>query len=1249
MKSRLSIILAIVVTISSTSMGQLKNFITASGDKLMDGTEELRFVSYNLPNLHYVEDNFQFSNPNPWRLSNEFEIRDALTSIKIMGGKITRMYVLSVRKQGEEKDIIRHVEAPGQFNEEAFKTIDKTLQIANELGVRIIIPFVDNWWWWGGPREYAAFRNKPKEAFWSDSTVLADVKATIAFLVNRTNTYTGVKYKDDKAILCWETGNEMEAPTYEWTRQIAAYIKSLDANHLVAQGINSHVLTDEVMNDKNVDIVSTHNYGTAERNFPDIRQAWEKAKGKKPFFIGEFGFIPVDQMRAIIDTVITDGISGIMVWSLRTHNRDGGFYYHSNDYRIPGFESGKSWEEKDVVSLFRQKAFEINKKPVEPIPVPASPVILPIVSPMKISWLGSAGASSYIIERRDEESGVWSTIDDSASDADIAYRPLFSDKTARIGKQYYYRISARSESGVSAPSAPVGPVAVDHLTFVDEFENDHNLYGRMGELKYLRANALGQAKEDKDRLAGAAGDFIVYKMPHMMMSLTLDMFYTTTSRKEIQILTGENVGSLKLLKMKKEVFTPYTNDYRAYVPVRYSTETIPGSHRFIKIVLTNESQLSRLEVNEMHGSFGLASIFGDGMVMQQKTSVPVWGKGIVGATIGIAPSWGREVKTTVGADGAWMAKIPTSKAGGPYTMTIKEYDTTAVVKNILLGEVWLASGQSNMEMPLAGWPPSDTVANSAAEIRNSANPVIRMFTPNHAVSLTPESVISGSWIAAAPDVSGNFSATAYFFARTLHASLKVPIGIIHSSWGGTQIEPWMSAEAMSKFDAYKPMMAKIAGGKEDRKKYTDWLHSFPAIDMSKRSGIGKWMRLTFNDERCSASDYNDANWKDMILPQNWERTDLGEFDGVVWFRKTVEVPQAWVNKKITLELGPADDMDITFINGKRVGATEIEGMWSVPRIYPLPDSAIRSTTVSIAVRVIDNQGGGGLFGKPSQMVLRLTGTNETVPLAGPWKYLPVADYDGKSFSVFGDDGQKFYTRPAVGFALTNYTPTAIYNAMIAPLVPYAIKGAIWYQGESNIGNADMYSKLLPGLIADWRNKFKCGDFPFYYAQIAPYGYGAGSHSELLREAEFATLSTKNTGMAVTLDIGSVRTIHPSNKQDVGDRLAKWALAKNYGKSIPYTGPVYTSMKKESNTLVLSFDHAGKELVLKGAGSEFQIAGDDKQFKQADVQIRGAKLVLSNAGMKNPVAVRYAFTDTSSGVLFNADGLPSSSFRTDRWK
>ncbi len=667
------------------------------------------------------------------------------------------------------------------------------------------------------------------------------------------------------------------------------------------------------------------------------------------------------------------------------------------------------------------------------------------------------------------------------------------------------------------------------------------------------------------------------------------------------------------------------------------------------VTATNESRAGGLEAHEKRGSFTTASIIADSMVVQQKSNVPIWGTGSAGAVISITASWGKGATTVVGPDGKWIVKIPTPAAGGPFTVTIKEQDTTVVLANVLAGEVWLASGQSNMEIPVAGWPPADTIENSAYEILHSRNSAIRMFTVNRGLSMTPEPLTSGSWISASPEASGKFSAAAYFFAQALQQSLHVPIGIIHSSWGGTMIEPWMSAEAIARFDEYKATMEKVAGGKEVRTKYEDWLHTFPTIDMTQRPDENKWAGLNFQDEGCSLPDCNDSLWKEMTLPQYWERTELGEFDGVVWFRKTVEVPSSWLHKKMTLELGPVDDMDRTFVNGILVGGIETTGMWNVDRVYSLPDTAVGKNTVSIAVRVVDPQGGGGIYGTSERMVLRLGGTNETVSLAGSWKYLPVASYDGKKFSIFGGTGNAYYFHPATGIVVTNSTPTALYNAMIAPLIPYTIKGAIWYQGEANTGNSARYASLLSAMITDWRTKFKCGEFPFYYAQIAPFTYPAGTHSELLREAQCAALGTKNTGMAVTLDIGSMKTIHPSQKKEVGRRLALWALAKNYGRSNPYSGPVYRSMKKANGTIVLSFDHAGKRLVLKGTGTEFHIAGDDKIFKPASVALRGNTLVVSHPDITHPAAVRYAFTDTSSAVLFNTDGLPASSFRTDRWK
>ena len=448
-------ILVLLTICTFFSEAQFKNFVTAKGDRLMDGDAELRFISCNVPNLHYIEDYLPFSGTDPWRLPDEFEIRDALTSIKQMGGKVARMYVFSVKKQGDTVAIF-HVEGPGKFNEEAFRTFDKVLQIANEVGIRLIVPFVDNWLWWGGPREYEAFRGKPKGAFWTDDQLIADFKKTIEFVLNRTNTITGVPYKQDKAVLAWETGNEIVTP-FSWTKEIAAYIKSIDANHLVLEGTLEREISKEALEDPNLDILATHYYHDAKAAVNYIVKNRQMTRGKKPYIVGEFGIVPTEDIRMITDTVINQGLSGAMIWSLRFRNRDGGFYHHYEynnfeAYRWPGFPSGDFYDERNVLTLLRDKAHEIDGTTTERLPVPAVPRLLEIKDAAEISWQGSTGAESYIVERKSETDTVWTVVGPDVDESRYQYRPLFSDESAEPGKQYLYRVKAKNETGESGYS-----------------------------------------------------------------------------------------------------------------------------------------------------------------------------------------------------------------------------------------------------------------------------------------------------------------------------------------------------------------------------------------------------------------------------------------------------------------------------------------------------------------------------------------------------------------------------------------------------------------------------------------------------------------------------------------------------------------------------------------------------------------------------------------------------------------------------
>lgn len=650
-------------------------------------------------------------------------------------------------------------------------------------------------------------------------------------------------------------------------------------------------------------------------------------------------------------------------------------------------------------------------------------------------------------------------------------------------------------------------------------------------------------------------------------------------------------------------------------------------------------------------NFTLASIFADNMVLQQQTKAQVWGTGTVGAIVTITPSWGKKAIATVSPHGKWSVKIQTPKAGGPYEIRIQHNDSILVLKNILIGEVWLASGQSNMEMPLQGWPPRDTIINSTHEIANAHFPSIRMFTVQRNFSTSPLHTLKGAWEVCLPASAPRFSATAFFFAKKLHKELQVPIGIIHSSWGGTPIEAWMSSETLSQFGEFKETLKKIEENKGNEMKLNDWLNTFPTIDMSARTGDDKWANVDFNDRECANPQYPDTNWKEMTLPTLWERTELGDIDGVVWFRKTIDIPSSWVRKKIQLKVGMIDDVDATFVNGVKVGGYEKEGFWSTHRNYTIPDSLVQGTKITIAVRVIDFQGGGGIYGDKNLLCMQLEGTNEIISLADNWKYLPVAIYRNTTMHVLGTDVNAISTKPTFIIQPSAYIPTTLFNAMIHPLVPFAVRGAIWYQGESNTGRHEQYKKLFPAMIEEWRKKFQVPDFPFYYVQIAPWRYGKGTHSEFLREAQLQTLSTKNTGMAVTLDIGDINNIHPANKHDVGNRLALWALAKTYGKKLIPSGPLYTSSKVKNGSFMLNFSYAGKglKIIPNNGSNEFTIAGEDSVFKAAQVEVTGASVRVFHPEIQKPLAVRYAFSDTSTATLFNSEDLPASSFRTDAWK
>jgi mannan endo-1,4-beta-mannosidase len=589
-----------------------QEFVTRQGDKLMEGDREFRFISFNVPNLHYIEDSLPFEETNPWRIPDEFEIRDALTSVKQMGGTVVRIYTLSVHKADDDASIPRHVLGPGQFGEEAMRGLDMVMKVANETGVRVIIPFVDQWSWFGGTAEYAAFRGKKAPAFWTDAQIIDDFKRTIDFLLNRTNFYTGVKYRDDRALLAWETGNELLNPS-SWSREIAAYIKRLDSNHLVLDGLHagSKGLREEQLSDPNVDIVSTHHYPPANSKGEEMAGAIalnrQMTSGRKAYLVGEFGFIPAEQVRRVLETVIDSGTTGALVWSLRFHDRDGGYYWHSEPfgaglyraYHWPGFSSGADYEETALLDLMREASYRIQGAAPPEITPPSAPVLLRIRSVSAISWRGSAGAASYDVERSESEGGPWQVVGMGVSDAETQYRPLFSDRYASPGESWFYRVRARNAAGSSPPSNVIGPVRVESAVLVDEMRDLSNVFAHTGDLS-LDSKEARRAKEDTSRIAGGGGSEIVYRTTGPMQASRVYAFYPgDVTDFEFQV-SGDGISWARVPAARRDFYRG-SGDYNYWKPTLYEVRTFPTGTLFFKILFKTQAQIGRVEIEHAGG------------------------------------------------------------------------------------------------------------------------------------------------------------------------------------------------------------------------------------------------------------------------------------------------------------------------------------------------------------------------------------------------------------------------------------------------------------------------------------------------------------------------------------------------------------------------------------------------------------------------------------------------------------------------
>ena len=629
-----------------------------------------------------------------------------------------------------------------------------------------------------------------------------------------------------------------------------------------------------------------------------------------------------------------------------------------------------------------------------------------------------------------------------------------------------------------------------------------------------------------------------------------------------------------------------------------------------------------------------ASILGDHMVLQQQEEVLLWGTGTPGDEVKAQGSWSEQyVATQADENGRWALKVPTPAAGGPYLLDISQSDTLIRFEDVMIGEVWLASGQSNMEMPLTGYLPTEPIDNYEQELADANWPDIRFINIARNIGVTPIDTLAGAWTRTTPETADKFSATAYFFARSIHRELNVPVGIIHSSWGGTPVESWISKEKLLSLGEFEEALAALAP--EKIQVYQDWLAKFPSRTFPTEEA--DWEALDLNDQEYALPDFDDGAWLTTDLPGEIENMEHTHEDGAVWFRKEVQVD---VPEELTLQITEGvDDMDVLYVNGEKIAFTLC---WNCPRAYTIPKSKLKKGSNLFAIRLIDTGGGGGFRGEMS-----LTGTSgQQLDILTNWKYKDVAGVVQGKFILFEANPEALKNAPegVESFQFDSWTPSGLYHAMIHPIVPYRIKGAIWYQGESNVGRAEQYTKTFPGMIEDWRAKWQT-DFSFYYVQIAPFNYGNGL-SPALRDAQRHSLTTPKTGMALTMDIGHPTSIHPGNKQDVGERLALHALSRDYDRTRVVSGPLYKSHAIEGGKIIVEFDHAESGLILKPSdSSSFEIAGEDGQFVAAEAKVSGGKMVIWSNNIPNPKHVRYAWADYPVVTLFNEAGLPASSFTT----
>ncbi|HYF68178.1 MAG TPA: sialate O-acetylesterase [Ohtaekwangia sp.] len=626
----------------------------------------------------------------------------------------------------------------------------------------------------------------------------------------------------------------------------------------------------------------------------------------------------------------------------------------------------------------------------------------------------------------------------------------------------------------------------------------------------------------------------------------------------------------------------------------------------------------------------LPKLISDGMVLQRNTKITVWGWASAGEKVTITFA-GKNYKATTTPAGTWKLELREMKAGGPYTMTISGKNTIEI-KDILIGDVWLCAGQSNMvhQLDIHDVTYADDIASANYQ-------AIRHFKiPTKALLSGPgEDIGDGAWQLAVSEDVRPFSAVAYFFARKLYGKYKVPIGLINASVGGTPIESWISAEG------YKAFPEKLKIIEENKDTAFVRRHSGNPFSANRKSPASSDKGLQ-GETPWYDPDFTPKNWRSINIPGYWEDQGIKDLNGVVWYRREIEIPKSMAGEKARVFLGRIIDADQLYINGKEVGRTTYQ---YPQRRYNVPAGVLKEGKNTFVIRITNNSGKGGFV--PDKPYYIFNGA-DTVDLKGYWQYKVGEVFVPFDFSALSKQNED---EPKTRRINPQNEPTALYNGMVGPLIQYPVKGVLWYQGESNTGRPEEYTDFMKALVNGWRTVYKNLDLPFIYAQLPSFMEVTYLPSEsnwaAFRESQLKALSIPHTAMTVNIDLGEWNDIHPDNKKDVGERMALAAQKLVYGEDVVYSGPLYKAYKIEGNKVIISFTHVGSGLITDDGEelSEFAIAGEDKKFVWANAKIEGNNVIVWSDEVSNPKYVRYAWADNPDNPnLYNTEGLPASPFR-----